>query len=539
MQRRFPILVLALLLAAGLAVAGPASSPDLETTLRELDQKMSVATAAEAETTLAKVLAENPDSYRAYYLYWRALKIQRKEAELRASAREAMGALGKVPKRKRSEDYYTAVLHACKILGDQDQTERLTKEAIRRYPRGSLAKNKRLQEAVKAGQEDPAQGAALFRSLIDDFSGDPDFAQMAAMSRLNLLVTHPDLFDATTLHDAAVRYEALSRQALESGLPGAPYWYVAATCRVAGVLAEQWPAESLMFAARGLACFEEHWATEDALREERPIRFWPPMLRAYVASRNWNAAKNVGEALVREIDRGTASPGTLASLDEARIRVDYATALETLGAVEDARMQLGLAKAAEKSRGKEFDAFQARHPLDPSAEKRFRKMLAAAQSGTLKRSEERMRRDLLSTEVNQPMPEFQAEDLKGKEISLASFRGKTVVLSLWATWCGACLWEMEHLDQASRRYKGNPKVTFAAVSVDWEREKVAPFVREKKYTLPVYIARGTLEKDFGVESIPQMFIIDPHGRMRFRLEDLLEESHFQQSLDWLIQAAQQ
>jgi peroxiredoxin len=538
MQRRFPIPVLVPLLAAWLLAASPAPSPELEPALREIDQKMSAATAPEAEATLKTLLAAHPDSYKAYDLYWRALKIQRKETELRASAGEAMAALGKVPKRKRSEEYYSAVLHGCSILGDKDQTERVKKEAIRRFPRGSLARNARLREAALAGEEDPVRAAALFQALIDDFSGDPDFSQMAAMSRLEVLGRHPDLFDAAALHDAAVSYEALSRKALESDLPGAPYWYVAATCRAAGVLADRWPAESLKIAARGLACFEEHWATDDAFQGERPIRFWPPMLRAYVASQDWKAAKRVGEALVREIDGGSVSPEILASLNEGRVRSDYATALETLGQLEEARLQIGLAAAAEESRRKDFDAFQARHPLDSAAEKRFRKTLSAAQSGGVKRREDRMRRDLLANEVNQPTPEFQAEDLKGRKISLASFRGKTVVLSLWATWCGACVWEMDHLEEAARRYHGNPKVTFAAVSVDWEKEKVAPFVREKKLTLPIYIAGGSLEKDFGVETIPQMFIIDPRGRMRFRLEDLLDEDHFQQSLDWLIQAAQ-
>jgi peroxiredoxin len=149
-----------------------------------------------------------------------------------------------------------------------------------------------------------------------------------------------------------------------------------------------------------------------------------------------------------------------------------------------------------------------------------------------------MRRELLAREVNRPTPAFQAEDLKGRKVSLASFRGKTVVLSLWATWCGACIWEMEHLERACRRYRGDSKVAFAAVSVDWEKEKVAPFVREKKYELPIYVAGGSFEKEFGVETLPQMFIIDSRGRTRFRLEDLLEEGHFQQSLDWMIQAAQ-
>ena len=55
--------------------------------------------------------------------------------------------------------------------------------------------------------------------------------------------------------------------------------------------------------------------------------------------------------------------------------------------------------------------------------------------------------------------------------------------------------------------------------------------------LPIFIAEGSFEKDYEVHYLPQMFIIDPRERIRFRLEDLLEENYFQESLDWMIEAA--
>ena len=55
--------------------------------------------------------------------------------------------------------------------------------------------------------------------------------------------------------------------------------------------------------------------------------------------------------------------------------------------------------------------------------------------------------------------------------------------------------------------------------------------------LPIFIAEGSFEKDYEVHCLPQMFIIDPRERIRFRLEDLLEANYFQESLDWMIEAA--
>ena len=533
MRLRFQLLLLALPFGVLIPAEQPAPTPDLDATLNQIERRISPATASEEEAILADLLVQKPAAWKAYDLYWRTLKMQRKETELRDSAIKALAAFDRVPRKKRMEESYFTALRASSILDDKDRKESITREAIERFPKGRIAGNRRFREAQAAGEKDPVAGASLYQALMNDYSRDLEYAVQVAMSRHWLMQAHPDRFSPAQLHEAATRYEALARKAWESGSPAGAYWYVVATREVAGALAVGWPEESLKIAGRGLSCYEENWPTDEALQEVRPIDFWPAMLRAHAAAGRWEAARRLGEATLAQIEKGDFASG-----DEGRIRADFSGVLEKLGAVDEARLQLGLAAAADPPRKKDLEDFQQRHPLGPSENEEFQDALAAARARISSGLEQRARRDLLATEVDLPTPEFQVKDLFGKKVSLASFRGKTIVLTLWATWCGACIWEMEQLEVTRRRYQDDPGVTFAAVNVDWEREKVAPFIQEKKFTLPIFIAEGGLEKDFGVDSIPKMFIIDPRGRTRFRLDDLLTEDRFQQSLDWMIDAAQ-
>ncbi|WP_267378290.1 MULTISPECIES: TlpA disulfide reductase family protein [unclassified Sphingomonas] len=71
-------------------------------------------------------------------------------------------------------------------------------------------------------------------------------------------------------------------------------------------------------------------------------------------------------------------------------------------------------------------------------------------------------------------PALAFTDPEGQPVTLAAFRGKPVLLNLWATWCAPCVAEMPTLDAAAERLKG--RVAVLAVSQDLDgKAKVAPF----------------------------------------------------------------
>jgi thiol-disulfide isomerase/thioredoxin len=71
-------------------------------------------------------------------------------------------------------------------------------------------------------------------------------------------------------------------------------------------------------------------------------------------------------------------------------------------------------------------------------------------------------------------------DLTGKSAMLAAFRGKPVLVNLWATWCAPCVKELPTLDALAKREAG--KLAVVAISQDMDAGKVAPFVKEKGIT---------------------------------------------------------
>jgi len=71
-------------------------------------------------------------------------------------------------------------------------------------------------------------------------------------------------------------------------------------------------------------------------------------------------------------------------------------------------------------------------------------------------------------------------DPAGKPVTLAAFRGKPVLLNLWATWCGPCVKELPTLDTLATQTAG--KLTVVTLSQDMDPAKVAPFFAERKFT---------------------------------------------------------
>jgi peroxiredoxin len=113
-----------------------------------------------------------------------------------------------------------------------------------------------------------------------------------------------------------------------------------------------------------------------------------------------------------------------------------------------------------------------------------------------------------------------------------------VILDFWATTCGPCIIELGVLQKAyAARYGADPKVEFVAISTDTDKPLVAPFAEKHGYTFPVLLTDGTIETPYGCETtIPQLYVIDPEGRIRFHHEGYLADG-FLERLDWMIEAA--
>ena len=117
-------------------------------------------------------------------------------------------------------------------------------------------------------------------------------------------------------------------------------------------------------------------------------------------------------------------------------------------------------------------------------------------------------------------PDVLFQDPAGEPASLADFRGKPVLVNLWATWCAPCVVEMPSLDALAAR---EPRIQVLALSQDMNGQaKVDAFFEQRKFArLEPYIdAELTLMTQLGVTTLPTTILYDSDGREVWRMAGL-------------------
>ena len=109
-------------------------------------------------------------------------------------------------------------------------------------------------------------------------------------------------------------------------------------------------------------------------------------------------------------------------------------------------------------------------------------------------------------------PDFSAPDLKGQAVSLASLRGKVVVVNVWTTWCPPCREEMPSMERLAAHFRGRDFQLLAVSQDEGDKEKVEAFARDLALSFPVLLdPQRQVGERYGVWGYPETFIIDRNG----------------------------
>ncbi|GAB2495762.1 MAG: TlpA family protein disulfide reductase [Cytophagales bacterium] len=111
-------------------------------------------------------------------------------------------------------------------------------------------------------------------------------------------------------------------------------------------------------------------------------------------------------------------------------------------------------------------------------------------------------------------------DLQGNEVNLQDYRGKTVFINLWASWCGPCRAEMPHISELYKSVKDQPDLEFLMVGLDRDFEKSKDFMEGRTWAFPVVHASFGLNSSLQSESIPTTLVVNKEGKIVFYQEGM-------------------
>ena len=126
--------------------------------------------------------------------------------------------------------------------------------------------------------------------------------------------------------------------------------------------------------------------------------------------------------------------------------------------------------------------------------------------------------NLKITAIGSMAPDFIQDDVNGKPVALSSFRGKYVLIDFWASWCGPCRQENPNVVRTFNKYKSK-NFTVLGVSLDKESGRGDWLAAIKSDGLAwtqvsdLKFWRNMAATLYGVQAIPQNFLVDPQGRI--------------------------
>jgi thiol-disulfide isomerase/thioredoxin len=141
-------------------------------------------------------------------------------------------------------------------------------------------------------------------------------------------------------------------------------------------------------------------------------------------------------------------------------------------------------------------------------------------------------------------PEVAFKDLNSKEVSLAQYRGKVVLINFWATWCDPCREEIPWLIEMQQKY-GDKGFTVLGIAMDEEGQSVvAPFVNKEQFSVggqklnmnyPIVVGTEEIASKFGgLLGYPTSVLISRDGKIVKRITGLIDAEGVSRTIEGLL-----
>lgn len=139
--------------------------------------------------------------------------------------------------------------------------------------------------------------------------------------------------------------------------------------------------------------------------------------------------------------------------------------------------------------------------------------------------------------VGKTPPNVESQNLDGKKVELKDYKGKVVVLDIWATWCGPCKSMIPHEREMVKKHKDAP---FALISVSGDQEKgtLKKFLETTDMPWVHWWdgAEGKIIKGWNIQAFPTIYVLDTEGVIRYKFVGVVNKE-LDEAIDKLLAEA--
>lgn len=128
-----------------------------------------------------------------------------------------------------------------------------------------------------------------------------------------------------------------------------------------------------------------------------------------------------------------------------------------------------------------------------------------------------------SSDGTKKLPNITIADLQGKPVNIQEYatKGKTTILSFWATWCAPCKRELDAISELYPTWESEYNAQLVAITIDNARAltQVKPLIQEKGWEFDVLVdSKQELQQALNFQAIPQTFVVDAEGNIVYQHE---------------------
>lgn len=115
-----------------------------------------------------------------------------------------------------------------------------------------------------------------------------------------------------------------------------------------------------------------------------------------------------------------------------------------------------------------------------------------------------------------PAPDFTLEDTEGNQHRLSDYRGRTVIINFWTTWCPPCREEIPSMNRAWQMLEDDG-VVILAINMGEDEDTIFIFTADYPADFPLLLDRdGAVIADWPVKGLPTTYVVAPDGTIAYR-----------------------